>query len=276
MLYGWHIRLGAGHGRRGHRRFGNGYLWSRFRRRLLDGLRVRRHRRNSSHRWRRRDRNWSNRIHRGGWFRSRSNRCRMHGRRRRWNCGLQGRCRRRCRGNWLSSGRNRLRGNRCRWYGRLWRDRTRSRRHSGGAGQLQAPKTRRRLRELKLNVGASTARGLGLHHLANNLLFCLFVGEKHELAGSELRGSANHGAVGKNENGLRGFGKRNALIRAIHGTRPVDRNRNLQGDGLDACGRFVRRLGMRSCSGSGVCGRGRGFKFFQNRRHRVLAQRGVQ
>jgi len=66
VLCGRRFRLGAGHRRRVNGCFGNGYLWSRSCRDLLSGLRLRRHGRNSSHRWQGHNRNWRSRDHQGG------------------------------------------------------------------------------------------------------------------------------------------------------------------------------------------------------------------
>jgi hypothetical protein len=92
---------------------------------------------------------------------------------------------------------------------------------------LQTPKAGRSLGELKFDVGSGRAGGFGLHDLANDFLFRFFVGQKNELPGSQRGGNANDGTVGKDEDGLSGLGKGNALVGAINGSSAVYSNRNL-------------------------------------------------
>jgi hypothetical protein len=152
-------------------------------------------------------------------------------------------------------------------------------RSRGSAGYTQTPETGGRFGELQFDVATGGATGFGFENLADDFLFRFFVGEENELARRERSGKANDSAMRKNENGLRGLGERLALIGTFDGACTIDGHGNFEGNGLRTSGRFVGRFAQWrcwSCRGGGGCGCCGSFGFFQNRRHRVPTQRGIE
>jgi hypothetical protein len=98
---------------------------------------------------------------------------------------------------------------------------------------------------LKLDISSSAAGRFGLHYLADHFLLALFVGEKDELARREWSGNADDSAVWKDEDGLRGFRKGNALVGAVDRPSTIHRDRDFEGNGLRTCRGIACRLGVR-------------------------------
>jgi len=138
-------------------------------------------------------------------------------------------------------------------------------------GEAHTPETRSRFGEFQFDVAGDGSIIFRFNDLADDFLFRFVVGEENQLARGESGCQANDGAIVEDENGLRGFGKRLALVGAFDGAGTVDTNGNFESD----------RLRSRGISGSfvdGIAGGGRGDRgiiFFNNRRHGTLARKGL-
>jgi hypothetical protein len=132
--------------------------------------------------------------------------------------------------------RRQRRNSRCSTASGMGGDRRRGRRgrrgHQTFTRKAHPPKTDYRLGEFEFHVAADAAIVFGFHNLADDFFFGLVVGKKEQLSRSDGGLQTDDGAIGENQDGFGGFGKRLALIAAFDSACTVDANTYLKSNWL--------------------------------------------